>query len=289
MAIRRYLRHIQFKFTSQSTNYTIDADPTKEAVHKLSFDLLAELANPYPVGEIKMWNLQQATRNLFKNNAVDVEVLAGYHGSELESVFRGTVRRAETTHQPPDRITTLTLGPKKEFFYEITVAKESPELAYVICEVAFIIMDVRFNRLALQEALQGAKTSQHGFSYGPGPAGGLVSAVINPAGFYWVYRPNNTVQILRQTAVGTGYQSDVLINEASGMVGTPTTSSDEDMREGIKLKTLLDTRVVLDRGLVVVSKEVPESKRWRPISIRHVGDNWDGNFQTEVEGVLLPA
>ena len=130
-----------------------------------------------------------------------------------------------------------------------------------------------------------------GFNFGPGYVADLVTRLLEPHGFGWVLRADGTAAVLPSDTVDLiEYDTHVLIGSDSGMVGVPELMVEEGPRvsldsrvSGVRVRTLLDSRLTLDRGFVVNSELVGDSV-FRPISVVHKGTNRGRAFYTVCEG-----
>ena len=69
------------------------------------------------------------------------------------------------------------------------------------------------------------------------------------------------------------------LSHATGLIGTPSLTEDE----GLRAKMALNRSIELSQ-LVEVSSEAVDG--WfRVKTLVHRGDNWDGEFVTEIEGI----
>ena len=319
---RRFLRRVEVSFFHADLGviYRFAPDDDAEALY-LSFDVLHEVANPMAQGEMKIWNLSASTRSLFDTPGVEVAIHAGYAGRKLSTLFRGTARRIFTEHKTPDVETTIILGAPRKFSNNVVFELEEPEPLINLVVGVLRAMDVGWDPFNLLKTIGGGsdlsdrdlklifsrtytdsflhdrnaevfrrsqgKRTEENYSYGPGPASQMLFELLDAAGFYWAYRPNDSVSVLPQDAVSSDYDSYVLIREASGMVGSPAVAVDDDGRKSLHVRSLLDTRVLLDKGLVVESTRMDDGAVWRPTSVRHAGDNRAGSFETVIEARRL--
>ena len=91
------------------------------------------------------------------------------------------------------------------------------------------------------------------------------------------YIDNDTVKFVSDNTPLTNVEHWI-INEASGMIGTPTVTDD-----GMKVKVLLDPRLRLQDNVSVESSLVEDRGFHQITTLEYSGDNRDGDFYTNLE------
>jgi len=300
----RFLRHIQVRLAAfdfgdpLADAVVIDADPLDPVMLTVEFDVRVESATPYPTGEIRIYNLARSTLGLLQQEYLDCQLFAGYSGGELAPIYRGSVRRVYTESRPPDVITTLFLGGDLRFREEVSLSLQDSDEVAVHVLAAFARMDVGVDGLRVARLLREPGTStplrlEPGYNFGPGRVADLLTDLLVSRGFFWALRSDGTGVVLPVDSVDLEtYSTHIRVSGDSGLIGIPEVMIEEGRRslevsservDGVRIRSLLDSRFVLDRGFVVDS-ELVEGSVFRPISIVHRGGNRVRDFFTIVEG-----
>jgi hypothetical protein len=111
-----------------------------------------------------------------------------------------------------------------------------------------------------------------------GKASDVLDKYLTSAGFTWSIR-DGQLQILAKDA--TTFESVVVLNSASGLIGSP-----EKGKEGyITFTSLLDGR--LNPGSRVIINSLQVNGVYRIESVNHVGDTWGSDWYSECEAKPL--
>ena len=267
MSMRQYLRQISVEIE--------DADRSVLIVEELriTFDLRIDDQSSSSPSTVKIWNLAKASASHIAEPGQIVRVKAG-HGDirNAEPIFDGEIRRV--LHEPTglDRVTTIVLGRSDS---ATTGALVSISLVGPVRlrDLVRRIVDAMGLRIESDHAVPDEELEE-GFSYN-GSAKSALKDLLGPhkVAAYEVGGVMHFTHRDEEPERGTFF-----LSHATGLIGTPSLTEDE----GFRAKMALNRSLELGQ-LVEVSSEAVDS--WfRVKTLVHRGDNWGGDFVTEIEG-----
>lgn len=264
---RRFLRNVRV---------TVGDDENALRVEDLliKFRLRREATDTPAEGFISIYNLTPANEQRIRERGVRVRLEAGY-GGRYALLFDGDIRRVERIREPVDRGVKIAVGGN--------VAKHRRAVSNRTYEGATGVRTI-FEDAALTMALDVGPLDlipadavlPEGFAF-QGPTRALLSALLQPFDLRW-YEDNGVIRITKQGFSTDDRPEGVLVNQRSGMIGSPTVTDD-----GIRVKSLLDARLRLDTRIRVESELVDPGERWKVVEVTHQGDNREGAYETIVE------
>jgi hypothetical protein len=245
---------------------------------------------------IKIWNLRKTTRQEIEKPNTRCLLYAGYSedtGPIL--IFSGSVTYAWTKFEPPDIVTELNLGDGVQEIRDTTISVgygKNIKSKQIFTDVA--------KKMDLSLTLPNdapEREWQNGLSY-YGSARTLLDKTAKASGLEWSIQ-NGVLQVIEKGMVTT--RQGIEISSSSGMVGSPD-SEREDKAEakgekgksgggkssepkqqwnGWKVKTLL--MPMLNPGDRVMLNSKAVEGVFRIEELTHTGDNWEGDWQTELK------
>ena len=267
MSMRQYLRQISVEIE--------DADRSVLIVEELriTFDLHIDDQSSSSPSTVKIWNLGKRSASHIAEPRQIVRVKAGYGDiRNAEPIFDGEIRRV--LHEPTglDRVTTIVLGRSES---ATTGALVSISLAEPVRlrDLVRRVVDAMGLRIESDHAVPDEELEE-GFIYN-GSAKSALKELLEPhkVTAYQVGGVMHFTHRYDEPERGT-----FLLSHGTGLIGTPSLTEDE----GLGAKMALNGSIELSQ-LVEVSSEAVDG--WfRVKTLVHRGDNWGGEFVTEIEG-----
>ncbi len=243
---------------------------------RVDFDVKKEVhADPSP-STIKIYNLSRRSEALIAESGARANLFAGYEG-RLSRISSGEVRKVEVEKSGPDRIAKVTVGASDRARKETIVSRSYGGAV----PMETVLQDVASDMgLTVDGSKLGAlpPMSVDG-SLDPDSGENVLSSVLRSSGIEW-YEVDG--ELLFSVPGQASEESAFLLNSDTGMIGSPTLTD-----AGARAKMLLNGDVSLDQELVIESDTV--EGRFKVVAISHKGDNWTGEFATELEAVRLNA
>ena len=264
---RRFLRNVRVIIGDQAEALRIEDLLIRFRIRRESTDTPAD-------GYVEVLNLTTASEQRIRQRGERVRLEAGY-GGEYALLFDGDVRRVERIRGDVDRGVKIHVGgnvtkQRAAIFnrtYEGTVA-----VSTIFLDAAQTIgLDVG----PLDLIPSDAQLTDFAFQ---GPTRVLLYLLLHPHGLRY-YEDDGVIRITKRGESTDDRPDGVLVNENTGMIGTPTVTDD-----GVRVRTLIDPRLRLDTRMRVESELVDAGARWKIVGVTHQGDNREGAFETIVEG-----
>lgn len=239
--MRQYFRNASLVIGLGATQ--IDLTGLRIRFEVLKNQLTSKLQNAC---KVEIFNLKESTREKIQERGTQVELLVGY-GNELRSLFCGQLRRAFSTHENTEWITTVYANEewqtiqnsivRKEWAAGVPVSKVLEDLAATFGPAAdgFLIQDVG----ALPTILTPLSLT--------GSSSNSMDVLAETYGFSWGW-VDSRLEIVG--SVPNFPDRAVEISAATGMIGSP---------------------IVTDLGIEVVTLLNPALKVHRKIKIKSVG------------------
>ncbi len=239
-------------------------------------------ANP---AEISIWNLNFDHRAKVQGQPrrpISVLVEAGY-GKNLQTIFRGNLRRAPSSRQGPDWVTTLRCGDGEHALATARISESfrpgkkikdvMKRLAKKLQESGLDLgdtlsrLDSATHRQKLTEFLKGTVLD--------GPAKEHFDALLQAHGLEWSVQ-DNAIQVL---PVGQPTNAEaVLLTPKTGLIGSPCPGE----KGLIKFTALLQPSLRPGRQVKVESAQL--NGFYRAEKVTHTGDTHGQPWYSEIEG-----
>ena len=267
MSMRQYLRQISVEIEGEGRSVFIIEEL------RITFDLHIDDQSSSSPSTVKIWNLAKASTSHIAEPRQVVRVKAGYGDiTNSAPIFDGEIRRVLHERTGVDRVTTIVLGRSDS---ATTGALVSISFVGPVKLRALVrrIVDAMGLRIESDNAVPDEEL-EDGFFY-TGSAKSALKDLLEPhkvtayevgGVMHFTHRDNEPER-------GTFF-----LSHATGLIGTPSLTEDE----GLRAKMALNRSIELGQ-LVEVSSEAVDG--WFSVkTIVHRGDNWGGEFVTEIEG-----
>ena len=267
MSMRQYLRQISVEIEGAGRSVLIIEEL------RITFDLHIDDQSSSSPSTVKIWNLAKASASHIAEPRQVVRVKAGYGDiTNSAPIFDGEIRRVLHERTGVDRVTTMVLGRSDS---ATTGALVSISFVGPVKLRALVrrIVDATGLRIESDNAVPDEEL-EDGFFY-TGPAKSALKDLLEPhkVTAYQAGRVMHFTHRDNEPERGTFF-----LSHATGLIGTPSLTEDE----GLRAKMALNGSIELGQ-LVEVSSEAVDG--WFMIkTIVHRGDNWGGEFVTEIEG-----
>lgn len=252
----------------------------------VKFAIHQEATSSPPKGNIEIYNLTSESETRIRDKGKRVRLWAGYQDQDLHLFFDGSLRRVEREKRQQERVTNIHIGGKDQQNVRgraISISFKGPlPLRTIVEEVVGQMAPLELGNIS---AIGAGETHPHNISF-MGPANVFLDNLLSQFQLEW-YEENGVVnfsKIKKADPVGIA-RGEVVISEETGMVGSPAITEN-----GIKVRTLLDYRLKLGSVIRVNSSVLQEKRLDSPYKvsvIEHYGDNWGGQFFTDMEAVTI--
>ena len=220
--------------------------------------------------EVKIYNLGPVSESLISEEGDLVRLTAGYGADDgLGLVAEGEIRWVTHEQMGRDRVTTVAIGASDRRRVNAVITHSYPGSHPFRAIVGDLV-----NRMGLQlvttEDLPDVKVENWAYT---GKASDALSELLESSRFGW-FEEFGFVKFSRHRRTSPGPRS--VLEEASGLIGFPTTTED-----GVRVRVTLNTELSLSQVVQVRSQAV--NGFYKVTAISHRGDTWTGEFLTEVE------
>lgn len=244
---------------------------------------------PYPNNaKFAIWNLNPKHRKqLVSKNEVTVRLEAGYEENS-QQIFFGTARRARTTRDGQDLITTLDVGDGEKELQAATISKTfavGTPVAKVLLELAKAIgLGIgNVGMFAALARLPGGLTLTQPLTVS-GPVVEELAAFCRSVGLEWSVQGEALQFLDVTTPVLPG--SAAILSPLTGLIGQPRIDLDSRVKKTICVaRSLLQPQLVPGALFLMQSELVLGAFAVR--KSRHVGDTQGNDWYVDVEGVEI--
>ena len=251
---------------------------------RASFNIEAEMsAQTATKAEIKLYNLSPQHLNQIEVGQQNqkIQLSAGY-GGQQKLIYRGPIFYAESALVGADTITTCQMNPgalgQTAVFVSIQGAKSSYDILKIVLNQysKYGIAKGHISPAVIQ-ILQGGGYSS--FS-DLGLASRFMDQITRRHGLRWNCH-NEQINIFNKDEHEDPEM--VLLNSESGMIGIPSKTQEKSY----KVRSLLNADLVPGKKVRVQSNVYPIKGDLKVIKTTHVGDTLEGDWYTEIEGVVV--
>lgn len=252
----------------------------------VKFSIHQEATSSPPKGNIEIYNLTSESETRIREKGKRVRLWAGYKGQDLHLFFDGSLRRVEREKRRQERITNIHIGGKDQKNVQgkgITLSLRGPISVRTVIQK--VVEQMEPLELGSLDTIPANATYKFNLSFS-GPSNAFLDNFLKPFKLEW-YEENGTIkfsEIKKADPIGLS-RGITTISEGTGMVGTPAITEN-----GIKVRTLLDHRMKLGSVVRVKSIVLGEKRLDSPYKVtivEHYGDNWGGQFFTDMEMVPI--
>ena len=267
MSMRQYLRQISVEIEGADRSVLIVEEL------RITFDLHIDDQSSSSPSTVKIWNLAKASASHIAEPEQIVRVKAGYGDIiNAKPIFDGEIRRVLHERTGVDRVTTIVLGRSDSATTGALVSISLVE-PVKLRDLVRRVVDAMGLRIESDHAVPDEELEE-GFFYN-GSAKSALKDLLEPHKVT-AYEVGGVMHFTHRD--DEPERGTFFLSHATGLIGTPSLTEDE----GLRAKMALNGSIELGQ-LVEVSSEAVDG--WfRVKTIVHRGDNWDGEFATEIEG-----
>lgn len=260
---------------------------------RFSFTIELSLVGFPNMGNIKVYNLKQSSRNKIKEEFTKIFLYAGYEGN-TSLIFSGNIVNVTHEKSGPDWITTLFCGDALKSINQSTINKTLPPGATTESILDELVAGMDGVTKGVTEGLKDCLTKKRSLLRGLVLSGNIkdwLTKLSENCGFD--FSINNDV--LETTIKGKPLNDEpvVIISQETGMIGSP-----ELTEVGLKVKSLLLPQLKLGRRIEIKSisskinignlifRKIPPTLGegvYRIDKITHVGDTRENDWFSEIE------
>lgn len=238
-----------------------------------------------------IYNLNKDSRNKIKQENNVLHLYAGYRDdTEEELVFTGDITAVNVSIERPNVITTIEAADGEKALQEAKIAisyGEGVSSDQIIQKALDAIGLPLRSKLELVEKIK--KKFSNGFSF-MGQAKKLMDLITQDVDVTYSIQ-NGEVKLFSKNSIDLSHA--FILSSQTGMVGSPqrikiksTKKEKVKDRDGWKTTSLLLPTLEPGSPLVINSKEIQRGQ-FRIVNCEHVGDSYEGTFQTTCEVVDL--
>ncbi len=242
---------------------------------RIAVDITRQMDPTQDRGWVKIYNLTPDHADKISDRGERIVVQAGYPET-VAIVFEGRVQRVRRLREGLAFIVEITLGDQVQSKRLLSGSYNRSWDGVASCrEIAVSIISEGLGLLAgpLQHIPEGATFNN--FYWAGGPATAALSALLRPLGLTW-YEDDGVVRVNR-----VGYcQPDgfrIVASPKSGLVGAPIKTD-----EGAECTLLCEPRAKVG-GEIAIKDSATFNDRFKIVGVRHVLDNWEGEFVTSLD------
>lgn len=252
---------------------------------RMSFTIEKKLQKSPNTAEIVIYNLAAQTRALVQVKPLHVRLIAGY-GSDVRVMWTGDMTFSDSKHNGVEWVTTIEVGNGVRAFNYARVNRTfAPSRGGTGTTSMDVIKDIATSMgmgvvVPAELKAQLTQTQNRQSLSVRGPARAALDRIL-PKGVEWSIQ-DNQIQLLRKNEPRTN--EAWLINESSGMVGTPEYSPPKKPGEKatLNVRTLLHADIIPGHKIKVQSDGI-NGGVFRVEAIKHRGDTASQEWYSEIE------
>lgn len=238
-------------------------------------------------GDVTIWNLSEGSRNSIRELDDTITVKAGYEeDTGARTVYTGEVVRITHSYNPPNIETRIEAGDGVKSLREKRGSSSFGEGTAADTVLKDLAGKMGLTLRPLPDGISDQYVN--GFSHS-GSIKDALSRITDRLNLEWSIQ-NNELQILKRRGVLPG--GSVPITFETGLLAYPERLTDlkdnlidDQPKPGWKIKTLLNP--LFEPGLKVSVEAGDMSGEFRIEEVTHSGDNWEGDFTSELNVVEL--
>lgn len=230
--------------------------------------------------EVTLWNLSQETRAKVESTKEKVALFAGYSGAMFR-LFIGDLIYASTQRQGTEWVTKLQIHDGSDAYRSARISESLGPGTLVedaIKKAASALPVPVGNLLTHLTPRRGPRAYARGLVLS-GKAEAELDKLLKNAGFTWSIQ-DGQLQVL---APGETLPDPVVVlNDSSGLIGSPEKSTKEKERGHVKARSLLQPG--LDPGRRVRVEGEAISGDFKVLRTVYTGDSWGTEWYADIEG-----
>ena len=275
---RQYLRNVRVDVLGPLTGQGRNVRYVVLAVEdlRMAVDLRSELQQSASPSTVKIYNLRRESASLIGEPDQVVQVRAGYGDIvDSEPLIEGDIRRVLNEDTGLDRVTTIVIGgsDRAKASTMVRISLEGPVRLRRVVQEIVTAMGLSIGQL---DAIPEDDAIEDGYRFN-GPGKTALRGLLEPRGLT-AYEVGRTIHVSATDQAG----GVVTVSELTGMIGSPSATD-----TGARVKMALTRGIELDQLVEIDSLRM--KGRFKVVSVVHRGDNWTGEFVTEIEAKALPG
>ena len=297
--MRLYSRKVQVVIGDDNTNISAYIRASNSIITipedisvplRINFSVSLNQASALPSDNfIKIYNLNDNSQSYIKQKGVRVRLLAGYD-ENIAIIYDGTIDKVEIERKDVDVITTIILASKT---FDITGATFSKSYAGLISTTKIVedaLSEYTSDGISYQYINLIPEFLHFNFCF-DGRVKDLLDKLLSPLGVLWYI--DGTIIKFSIDGKSNGITTQVL-SKNTGMLYSPIKTD-----KGVNVKSLLNNRLIIGDDVKIESSylsttidnrsdkqsNIETQGVYKIMSIKHHGDNINGNFLTEIEAV----
>lgn len=265
---------------------------------RINFNIEKSLIGYPNLGNIKIYNLSENSRNMIEEKGLQVQLFAGHEDTGISLLFSGDIINVVHLKIGPDWISEIFSADGINALSTSTINKTlpagaNPEQIYneLVCQMDGVLKGVTEG---LKDCLSGKKSLLRELQLS-GNVKDWLDKISRDCGFD--YSINDGVIETTSENLPLNDVPSVVINQASGMIGSP-----ERTEIGINVKNILLPTLKLGRTIKVESiseqinvgnlffRKIPPIKNegiYRIDKLIHIGDNYDNTWETSIQARIF--
>lgn len=284
--MQQFLRKTRVIFSGSDTGFTVNPNLSVDEELRVDFNIVRSISSEANTGTVTIYNLTQSHRAAVGRELDDMNIECGYlppsGDGSIGTIFKGQIRDVTHSRQGADILTTITCGDGDKALRNAVISRTFPAGTSVKSVMEGIFEEMR--GYGVQRGEWVLPDDIGSFMRPYSMCGGCLrelNTISRGKGFYWSIQ-NGVLEVVKASGFLAGA---VLINEASGMVGSPRIKD-----KGIEVDVLLNPEIRPNRTIKVESSIVDlnaEDGLYRVSSVKYAGSNRQGNFYATVTGEAI--
>jgi hypothetical protein len=239
----------------------------------IAFDVFKSIEVKNNKATVTVYNLSNPTIDSFFQKDHLLYLYAGYE-DPAPLVFSGEITDVETAREEADKVTKIEC-----FNGQSVLKKEKPEISMAPNTSNTDIVQTLVDGMGIQydvSSLGIEGKAKQGYSSN-GNYEEELRQILSPLGFEFNL-DDAGIQIFKKNQINLSVEAVVVSNE-TGLISGPHAKKKDDKNKVWSFKSLLEPKI-FSGGYVVLPNQTGKA---RVLSVKHVGDNRDGEAYSEVE------
>ena len=242
---------------------------------KIGIEITYESDSTPTTGTVELFNLSKSTEEAIEKSGGSIVIEAGYENSKA-IILNGTVQRIEKLREKMQRVVKLTVSSQaiaqERLGGEVNKTWAGEE------KVRYIVSDIVKHSMKMEHGTLNA-IPENAVVTNWSWSGSAHYALTNLVALWKlsVYEDaNGVIQFNLPSKASESVSRSFRIDMTNGLVEAPAVTDD-----GVRIKSLLNANYEVGSVLDIKSEFV--NGRYKVVSLKHTGDNWDGGFFTEMD------
>ena len=244
---------------------------------RIELDIQRKASDTPDTCSVMIYNLSRQNEQRIKDKGTDISVEAGYQ-NRTGIIFQGKIARVTRERKQLARITKIWLGVggagPTGLRGTFSMSYKNPTtVRKIVADIAqSFTPPLDLGPLNAIPANLEKKTWNQ-----TSPSSRALTALLDGFDIDW-YEDNGVLRFNRE-GITQADKSTIKINPKTGMIGTPT-----ETENGLRVRSFLNPLLELGVNVDIESEQTPSvNGRYKVVELMHRGDNWDGQFTTDLE------